>query len=609
MSSPAHAVAHMEHEIVPTRRSIAANHSQRPHHLAPMLQHPHPARLPQGQRTMADYQRVLNRKTIMTTAYDDETSVVREGQPNDTELFTLTSSQHRAGMLSPISLLYLPSPVHPAALTISVMSTHTFDSQKITVEEDALDLRYSTDSFTEEKSDEAFSLTRSGQFEDLIATYPLPPVSRPLAKYFALTTYFHLMAFVIMANAIALIIMLSKLKDPNITAFTYNQASTATAFVLAVGVLTRNGLYINGLVHSINFIFPSAPLRIRSHASKFAYHQGGIHAGCGISALAWYIAYLILLCTQFTKDTPLGKAIVALSAIVGLLLLAICALSHSYMRNRYHDLWEYNHRWVGYLTFSLIWVQEILIVISTGIREQAVGNRLSTAPSFWAIVFITLCLLHPWIYLHRHKITAVRYSASSIQVTFSTKKPIPSVIGIRLALTPFGSAHGFATIPKPHQANGFDVLITGLGDWTKNFVNNPPSHIWSRGYPTHGVLRMALLFKPIVLVATGSGIGPVLSFLNVHTPQHPVRLVWITPRARRDYSPEVLEAIFHADPLATVVDTKIDGRPDIVALAWAIKQARGGEAFGFIGRQETTTEFVAAMEARGVPCLGAIFDS
>ncbi|RDL37299.1 uncharacterized protein BP5553_04732 [Venustampulla echinocandica] len=54
----------------------------------------------------------------------------------------------------------------------------------------------------------------------------------------------------------------------------------------------------------------------------------------------------------------------------------------------------------------------------------------------------------------------------------------------------------------------FSILISSAGNWTKFLIESPSSSLYIRYPPAAGFLRISLLFNRIVLVATGSGIGP-----------------------------------------------------------------------------------------------------
>ena len=90
-----------------------------------------------------------------------------------------------------------------------------------------------------------------------------------------------------------------------------------------------------------------------------------------------------------------------------------------------------------------------------------------------------------------------------------------------------------------------------------------------KGLPTLGVLHVSLLFKPVVIVATGSGIGPCLSFLQNHGPQWPVRVVWSTRSPEATFGTGIIEAVLDADQDAIIIDTKETGYPELPAVVYS----------------------------------------
>jgi hypothetical protein len=109
--------------------------------------------------------------------------------------------------------------------------------------------------------------------------------------------------------------------------------------------------------------------------------------------------------------------------------------------------------------------------------------------------------------------------------------------------------HSFATIPKPGHT-GFSVVVYRAGDWTIKQIAKPPTHIWKRGVPSYGVMRIAKMFRRLVLVATGSGIGPCIT--AILSSQQPVRLLWAAPNPRRAFGDVFVDQIIKANPGAII---------------------------------------------------------
>jgi len=179
---------------------------------------------------------------------------------------------------------------------------------------------------------------------------------------------------------------------------------------------------------------------------------------------------------------------------------------------------------------------------------------------------------------------------------------------LRLSENPLKENHAFAAIPTENNGDGFSVVISNAGNWTKKIIKSPPKKMYIRGIPTFGVLRLATMFEPILLVATGSGIAPLLS-LFAGVPDLKCRVLWSTPNPVQTFSQEIVNRVLRADPHAVIIDTKKSGRPDIVAVTYRMFKASGAEAVMVISNPNVTRKVVYGLETRGVPAYAPIFDS
>ena len=116
-----------------------------------------------------------------------------------------------------------------------------------------------------------------------------------------------------------------------------------------------------------------------------------------------------------------------------------------------------------------------------------------------------------------------------------------------------------------------------------------------------------MLFKKVVYVGTGSGIGPILPHLLEGAV--PNRLIWSTRSPRKTYGDALVNEIeAHTDdPL--IWDTDARGKPDLSLLALQAVRETGAEAVIVIANQKLTRRVVYDMESHGIPAFGAIWDS
>ena len=96
----------------------------------------------------------------------------------------------------------------------------------------------------------------------------------------------------------------------------------------------------------------------------------------------------------------------------------------------------------------------------------------------------------------------------------------------------------------------FCAVVSRAGDWTSSIIDNPPTKLWVRGIPASGVLQIAPMFRRIVLIATGSGIGPCSHV--VYEGRIPIRLIWCSPNVRETFGDEYVDKILRYSPDAVI---------------------------------------------------------
>lgn len=218
---------------------------------------------------------------------------------------------------------------------------------------------------------------------------------------------------------------------------------------------------------------------------------------------------------------------------------------------------------------------------------------------------LTLSIALPWIRLRKVAVSHQRPSGHAVISTLRHTTPFAGS-STAISLQPLLEWHSFANIPTPGQP-GFRLIISRAGDWTGRFIEQMPSHVWVKGITTAGVANVETLFKSVVYIATGSGIGPVMPHLLAR--QVPIQLVWSTRSPAKTYGEELVAEILRAQPGAVIWDTDVRGKPDLVQLAYAAVQDFSAEAVICIANQAVTQRVVEEMEARGIPAYGAIWDS
>ncbi|KAJ5121479.1 uncharacterized protein N7515_009440 [Penicillium bovifimosum] len=430
-------------------------------------------------------------------------------------------------------------------------------------------------------------------------------------RYAILTLYRRLFTLVFCANLALFVVIMTT--DQTLLAL----VNATAANLLACG-LARQPLVVNAIFLIVCSIPRSAPLPLRRIAAK-VYHYGGVHSGCGVASLVWYVGFVGVMSHQYWSPSAANASIitsaapVALAYIILVLLLAIIIVSHPAIRMKFHDYFELIHRFSGWLVVALF--VALLLVISqqaSQAQNQSLGRFLIELPAFWFLMITVAAIIQPWLFLRKVAVRAEPLSTHATRLHFDHAITTFGK-GIQLAKHPLRDWHGFATFPDPAPkiVDGkptFSCLISKAGDWTTATIQQPPTHLWKRGVLIYGFAYAMRVFKRVIVVTTGSGIGPCLSFLGDDN-RPALRVLWQTRAPQKTYGEGVLHMVHQMDPTPIILDTNKCGRIDMVPII--LKQVKDfkAEAVCVISNPMLTGRIVYELESRGTPAFGPIFDS
>jgi hypothetical protein len=415
-----------------------------------------------------------------------------------------------------------------------------------------------------------------------------PSLWRRLSALPLMSYYNRLFALVITCNAGVIWL------GPGVLSMGTETLSAMVLINLSLATLVRQQYLINALFWLATRVPVTWPLCIRRRVAK-VYHFGGLHSGAAVAATGWFVVLVgVQVAMHLREPGSHSPAVLWLNAVLMGVLLLMVGMALPQVRGRFHNGFERVHRFAGWSVLLLFWTQTLL----------ALPEPLRSG-SFWMLVLLTLSIALPWLRLRKVAIDTVRPSGHAVIVRFAHTTPFAGS-STAISLNPLLEWHSFANIPTPNQS-GFRLIISRAGDWTGQFIEQLPSHVWVKGITTAGVANVETLFKSVLYVATGSGIGPVMPHLlagNV-----PVHLIWSTRSPRRTYGDALVDEILQAQPQALIWDTDERGKPDLVQLACAAVEALGVEAVICISNQSLTRRVVQELEVRGIPAYGAIWDS
>ncbi|WP_328993581.1 hypothetical protein OG394_04495 [Kribbella sp. NBC_01245] len=352
-------------------------------------------------------------------------------------------------------------------------------------------------------------------------------------------------------------------------------ASSMVLANFALAVLIRQQYVINLLFWLATSVPTHWPLRIRWTMGK-VYHFGGLHVGASICATAWF---------------PFTAPSLALTWVILALLIAMIVLALPALRARQHDWFERAHRFGGWSVLALFALHA--------------GATASTT-SLWVLSVVGFSVALPWLRLRRVPVRIDRPSRHVALVWFDYGVTPFAGSSTAVSRNPLLEWHSFANVPTPGQA-GFRLTISRAGDWTGALIDDLPAYVWVKGIPTAGVGNIDKLFRKVVWVATGSGIGPCLPHLLAA--DTPSLLVWSTRHPRQTYGDALVDEILAVQPDAVIWDTDAAGKPDLLALTYQAYVQSGAEAVICISNKKTTWQIVEELEMRGIPAFGAIWDS
>ncbi|WP_037675825.1 membrane protein [Streptomyces griseus] len=351
---------------------------------------------------------------------------------------------------------------------------------------------------------------------------------------------------------------------------------------LALAVLIRQQYVVNLLFRLATSAPVHWPLRLRWTLGK-VYHFGGLHMGGALAGSVWFL--VLTLSTTNPPRLVVGWTLIALLAV-------IVGTALPPFRSRHHDHFEKIHRFGGWTALALFWTHTLL-------------SGPGPLPLL-VLALVTFSVALPWLRLRKVDVRTERPSRHVALARFDFGETPFAGSSTAISRSPLTEWHSFANVPAPGES-GFRLTISRAGDWTGAFIDDLPAKVWTKGITTAGVANIEVLFRKVVYVATGSGIGPCLPHLLAA--EVPSRLVWATRDPRATYGDALVDEILAVQPHAVIRDTSRDGKPDMVALACAVYRDFGAEAVICISNKKLTWQVVHGLERRGIPAYGAIWDS
>lgn len=135
------------------------------------------------------------------------------------------------------------------------------------------------------------------------------------------------------------------------------------------------------------------------------------------------------------------------------------------IRVKNHDLFEIVSRFGNWLSLLFFWL-EIFFFTHTFLPIYSVP-----------LLFLTFLILFPWLCLKKVPLQAKALFKHVALAKFAYGTTSFAGSSTDLSCSPLLEWYSFASIPALH-GHGFRLLISCAGDWTGNFIDRKPKHIW-----------------------------------------------------------------------------------------------------------------------------------
>ncbi|KAF2653587.1 hypothetical protein K491DRAFT_577455, partial [Lophiostoma macrostomum CBS 122681] len=427
------------------------------------------------------------------------------------------------------------------------------------------------------------------------------------------TAYRVLLSFVLLVNLAGLVRLFTRESFEHLKP---EALATWASSNFLLSILARQDFFINLIFRTAWLVPWWFPLRLRRLISR-VYTYGGIHTGAAIAGTFWFTFFTVLLTIRFVQLNIYIVLTLAVSWSICSLLEVIIVLALPQFRSHHHNTFEVTHRFLGWACILLFWTQLVLLTLHTA-HTSAIpfAIHLIRQPTFWNLTLITAMILLPWLRLRKWTFTPTLLSPHALHLDFPN--PVHRFSCLSISSSPLREWHAFATFPStdPNKP-GSSLIVSAAGDWTTSLIvsastpsnPNPKLTFYTKGSPKAGVLSLSCLYPRVVLLTTGSGIGPALSSLLDRPPAQICRLVWSTRSPLTTFGAGLIAQVESVDPDAVVIDTDELGRPDLVQVAWKCYCEIGAEAVFVLSNERVTRRVVYGLESRGVPAFGPIWDS
>ena len=218
------------------------------------------------------------------------------------------------------------------------------------------------------------------------------------------TVYRKMFAAIFLVNATAFIVFVAESKGYP----TLSNVKNATSANILASVMMRQENVVNFLYEAATCVPLSTPFFIRRKLAK-VYHYGGVHSGCGVAAVVWFLLYTALTTRDFIQKTTSGLPVANIVTCYVLITMYLLILMGAYprFRIRFHDYFEAMHRFAGWASFLILWAQTFILAEENSQKQREnIGIVLVRNPGFWFLLISTFFIALSWGRLRHREVEA-----------------------------------------------------------------------------------------------------------------------------------------------------------------------------------------------------------
>ena len=253
---------------------------------------------------------------------------------------------------------------------------------------------------------------------------------------------------------------------------------------LTATIIARNELLLLALYVSCNY----APV-FKFHFHRMLHSIGGLHVGAGVGTFVWTLVYMAHMFRRAAFGGTWQEWVLFSSvAMLALCLLLMIVTAIRPIRERFHNLWEYTHRFVG-------WFSLCILVLHVTIRAARQSNPevFFNTPLPYLILACLISVFYVWFTVRKVSVRTVAGNGVAL-LKFQGRPSLRDGTFVRIS-TDFLQWHAFSIAMTDWDGREFSVIVADAGDWTKSLIDAVnaglgPEKLWARGVNPPGFMTM-----------------------------------------------------------------------------------------------------------------------